>query len=93
VAYGEAISMETSTTLYVGNLPWSITEQELSDWVSRFGKVTGARIVTDRETSRSRGFGFVEVAPEDVAKVVEALNGVELGGRVVTVNEARARQR
>lgn len=85
--------METSTTLYVGNLPWSITEQELSDWVSRIGKVTGARIITDRETSRSRGFGFVEVAPEDVTKVVEGLNGTELGGRVVTVNEARARQR
>lgn len=82
-----------TTTLYIGNLPWSTTEQDLSEWVSRHGKVVGVRIITDRETNRSRGFGFVEVAPEDAAKVIEALNGTELGGRVTTVNEARARQR
>ncbi len=82
-----------TTTLYVGNLPWSTTEESLAAWVSPHAQVKGARIITDRETGRSRGFGFVEVAAEDAAKAIEALNGSVLGGRTVTVNEAQARQR
>jgi RNA recognition motif-containing protein len=85
--------MGMTSTLYIGNLPWTTTEQDLSAWVSAHAKVEGARIITDRETGRSRGFGFVEVAAEDAAKAVEALNGVELGGRAITVSEAKARQR
>ncbi len=82
-----------TTTLYVGNLPWATTEQELVDWISPHAKVVSARIIVDRETGRSRGFGFVEVAPEDAATAIEALNGTLLGGRVITVNEAQSRQR
>lgn len=82
-----------TTTLYVGNLPWSTTEEALVAWVSPYAQVKGARIITDRETGRSRGFGFVEVEAEGAARAIEALNGSVLGGRTVTVNEAQARQR
>jgi RNA recognition motif-containing protein len=80
-------------TLYVGNLPWSTTEQELVDWVSPHARATSARIIVDRESGRSRGFGFVEVEAEDAPAAIAALNGTVLGGREVTVNEAQARQR
>lgn len=80
-------------TLYVGNLPWSTTDQDLVDWVSPHARVKSARIIVDRESGRSRGFGFVEVEQEDAAKAIEALNGTLLGGRAVTVNEAQARPR
>ncbi len=79
-------------TLYVGNLPWSTTEDELARAFQPFVEVKGCRIITDRETGRSRGFGFVEVDDEDVEKAVDALNGTELGGRELLVNEARPRQ-
>jgi RNA recognition motif-containing protein len=75
-------------TLYVGNLPWSTTEDDLVQTFSRHAQVVSARIITDRETGRSRGFGFVEVADEDAEKAVEALNGTNLGGRDIIVNEA-----
>lgn len=80
-------------TLYVGNLPWSTTDQDLVDWVSPHARVKSTRIIVDRESGRSRGFGFVEVEQEDAAKAIEALNGTLLGGRAVTVNEAQARPR
>ncbi|MGE5673654.1 MAG: RNA recognition motif domain-containing protein [Mycobacterium leprae] len=80
------------TTLYVGNLPWSVTEVELYNCFAAHGKVKGARVIVDRMTGRSRGFGFVEVAQEDAAKVIETLNGSMLGGRAITVNEAQPRQ-
>ncbi|MGC8489246.1 MAG: RNA recognition motif domain-containing protein [Clostridia bacterium] len=79
-------------TLYVGNLPWSTTEDDLMQAFSQHAQVVSARIITDRETGRSRGFGFVEVADEDAEKAVEALNGTNLGGRDIIVNEARPRQ-
>lgn len=82
-----------TTTLYVGNLPWSTNEESLTEWVAAIAPVQGARIIVDRESGRSRGFGFVEVAAEDAAKVIEALNGSTLGDRTITVNEAQARQR
>ena len=79
-------------TLYVGNLPWSTNEEELASVFAEHVEVKGCRIITDRETGRSRGFGFVEVADEDVEKAVEAMNGAQLRGREIIVNEARPRQ-
>ncbi|KUO58238.1 MAG: RNA-binding protein [Gracilibacter sp. BRH_c7a] len=79
-------------TLYVGNLPWSTSSEELTEFFSRYGNVVGSRIITDRETGRSRGFGFVEVAEEDAERLAEELNGAEFNGRALTVNEARPRQ-
>ncbi|MFO7171453.1 MAG: RNA-binding protein [Bacillota bacterium] len=81
------------TTLYVGNLPWSTTEQELMRTFSQYGTVHSARIITDRETGRSRGFGFVEVEDADAERCIEALNGAELGGRPITVNVAQGTRR
>lgn len=79
-------------TLYVGNLPWSMTEEELAEAFAHHAQVVSARIITDRETGRSRGFGFVEVEDQDVDQAVEAMNGTQLGGRDIIVNEARPRQ-
>lgn len=79
-------------TLYVGNLPWGTSSEELTDFFARYGNVVGSRIITDRETGRSRGFGFVEVASEDAERLAEELNGTEFNGRALTVNEARPRQ-
>lgn len=79
-------------TLYVGNLPWSTTEQRLTEVFSAHSQVGGCRIITDRETGRSRGFGFVEVDDADVPAMVEALNNTDLDGRIIVVNEARPRQ-
>lgn len=78
-------------TLYVGNLPWAVTEEDLVRAFSQYSEVTSARVVTDRETGKSRGFGFVEVEPEKAAAAIEAFNGAEWGGRVLTVNEAQPR--
>ena len=78
-------------TLYVGNLPWSATEQELSETFGAHGQVFSARIVTERETGRSRGFGFVEVEDDAASKIVSAMNGFQLGGRSLIVNEAKPR--
>ena len=80
-----------SKTLYVGNLPWATTPQDLADVFSEYGQVISTRIIKDRETNRSRGFGFVEVADEDAESMVEAVNGKEYNGRILTVNEAKAR--
>ncbi|SHF47322.1 RNA recognition motif domain-containing protein [Desulforamulus putei] len=79
-------------TLYVGNLPWATKAEDLQEAFSQYGEVFSSRVITDRETGRSRGFGFVEVNDADVEKMVAALNGTELGGRIITVNEAKARE-
>jgi len=79
------------TTLYVGNLPWSTKADELKDVFSGYGDVQDSRIITDRNTGRSRGFGFVEVGEGDAEKIIAALNGSELEGRVITVSEAKPR--
>ena len=76
-------------TLYVGNLPWSISEQELSAAFEAHAPVISARIISERETGRSRGFGFVEVEDNDAPKVIKEMNGFQLGGRSLIVNEAR----
>lgn len=79
------------TTLYVGNLPWGTKADELKDVFSGYGDVQDSRIITDRNTGRSRGFGFVEVGEGDAEKIIAALNGSELEGRVITVSEAKPR--
>ncbi|ACX51363.1 MULTISPECIES: RNA recognition motif domain-containing protein [Ammonifex] len=79
-------------TLYVGNLPWSTQAEELAEIFSAYGEVLSSRIIVDRQTGRSRGFGFVEVRDEDAEAMIRALNGAEYGGRVLVVNEARERQ-
>jgi len=75
--------------LYVGNLPFSTTEDELSDLFSEVGNVESVRIITDRETGRSRGFGFVEMADDEAEKAISQFNGTDMNGRPLTVNEAR----
>ncbi|AZK60415.1 RNP1-like RNA-binding protein [Candidatus Desulforudis audaxviator] len=78
-------------TLYVGNLPWGTKAEDLDEAFGAYGEVVSSRIITDRQTGRSRGFGFVEVKDEDAETMINALNGTEFGGRIITVNEARAR--
>ena len=79
-------------TLYVGNLPWSTTEEELKELFAATSTVVSCRIIVDRESNRSRGFGFVEISDEsNVETVVEAMNGANVGGRTLVVNEARPR--
>ena len=78
--------------IYVGNLPWSTTSSELQEMFAQYGDVESAEVVSDRETGRSRGFGFVAmVSDEATAEAIEALNGQEMGGRALVVNEARER--
>lgn len=78
--------------IYVGNLPYSTTDADLQAMFQEFGSVQSAKVIIDRETHRSKGFGFVEMANSDEAnKAIEALNGNEVGGRQVRVNEARPR--
>lgn len=79
-------------TLYVGNLPWSTKAEDLSEAFSQFGEVVSSRIITDKVTGRSRGFGFVEVSDEHADDMIEKMNGANLGGRAITVNEAKPRQ-
>ena len=81
-----------STRLYVGNLNFRTTGDELREMFSQAGEVESASVVEDRDTGRSRGFGFVEMATaEGAAAAIEQFNGKELGGRALTVNEARPR--
>jgi RNA recognition motif-containing protein len=80
--------------LYVGSLPYSTTEQQLSELFSQHGTVTSAKVITDRYTGQSRGFGFVEMATaEEAQKAIAALNGAALGGRTLVVNEARPQEK
>lgn len=79
-------------TLYVGNLPWTTTPEELSEFFSEYGEVISSRIIKEKETNRSRGFGFVEVADEVAETIVAELDGKEFNGRPLTVNEAKPRQ-
>lgn len=82
-----------STKLYVGNIPFSTTSQDLQNMFSAHGTVTQVELVSDRFTGRSRGFAFVEMSTaEDAQKAIAALQGTQLEGRTVTVNEARPRE-
>ena len=79
--------------IYVGNLPWSATDASLRDAFAAFGDVQSASVVTDRETGRSRGFGFVEMDAADADKAISELDGRDLDGRAMRVNEARPKER
>jgi|SRR5687768_15428400 RNA recognition motif-containing protein len=79
--------------IYVGGLPYSATEQELNSLFAAHGSVESARVITDKFTGQSRGFGFVEMASgEDASKAISALNGTQMGGRTLTVNEAKPQE-
>jgi RNA recognition motif-containing protein len=80
--------------IYVGNLSYTMSEGELRDAFAAFGTVTSAKILMDRETGRSRGFGFVEMPNQSEGEAaISNLNGKELGGRALRINEARPRER
>lgn len=79
--------------LYVGNLPYSATENQIEQLFRQHGDVESVSLPTDRDTGRPRGFGFVEMAtPEGASKAIAALNGTDFNGRALNVNEARARE-
>jgi len=78
--------------LYVGNLPWNISDNELEAFFAGAGEVISARVITDRDTGRSRGFGFVEMDDAGAAQAIAELNGKDMGGRALRVNEANERR-
>jgi RNA recognition motif-containing protein len=78
--------------LYVGNLPWSVDDGELQSLFAGIGTVHSARVITDRETGRSRGFGFVELDDDAAQTAIAELNGKDMGGRALRVNEANDRR-
>lgn len=83
-----------SSKIYVGNLPYSVTDSSLQTNFAEFGGVSSAKVMMDRETGRSKGFGFVEMASAEVAQAaIKGLNGVSVDGRPIVVNLARPRER
>ena len=82
-----------ATKLFVGSLSWNTTDDQLKDFFATVGTVVSATVIFDRETNRSKGFGFVEMSSDDEAKAaVDQLNGKDLDGRAIVVNEARPRE-
>ena len=79
-------------TIYVGNISWGLTDQDLENVFAEHGTVTSAKIITDRATGRSRGFGFVEMS-DGAEAAIEALNGTEVDGRELVVNESRPKDK
>lgn len=80
-----------TVSMYVGNLPYSSDQSSLQTLFAPFGEVISARVMSDRETGRSRGFGFVEMAPADAKNAITSLDGMDHGGRKLRVNEAEKR--
>ncbi|HIX41465.1 RNA-binding protein [Desulfovibrio sp.] len=80
-----------SKSIYVGNLPWSATEDEVQALFAEYGKVLSVKLVSDRETGRARGFGFVEMDDAEAQAAIEALDNHNFGGRTLRVNEAKPR--
>lgn len=78
-------------TIYVGNLSYTATEAELQDLFAQHGNVHSVKLIIDRETGRSRGFGFVEMDDAEAEKAINTLNGTDFGGRALRINEARER--
>ncbi|MGE5497174.1 MAG: RNA recognition motif domain-containing protein [Syntrophothermus sp.] len=79
-----------STKLFVGSLPWAVNDDSLKSTFSSYGNVVSAKVITDRQTGKSRGFGFVEMENEsDANAAIKALNGSQLNGRNIIVNEAK----
>ncbi len=82
-----------SKKIYVGNLSWNTTNDDLSDMFAQYGEVLSVNVITDRETNRSKGFGFLEMADDEAAvAAISAFNGSELDGRNIRVNEAEDRR-
>jgi len=82
-----------ATKLFVGSLAWATTDDQLKDFFAQAGTVVSASVIIDRETNRSKGFGFVEMSSDEEAKAaVDQLNGKDLDGRAIVVNEARPRE-
>ncbi len=81
-----------SKNIYVGNLPWSSSEEDVRAAFEEFGEVISVKLVNDRETGRPRGFGFVEMEDEGAIQAIENLDGSVFGGRNLKVNEARPRE-
>lgn len=82
-----------SKTLYVGNLPWAATKEDLAALFADLTEVKSSRIITEPGTGRSRGFGFIEIDDqEDIQQLIERVNGKDMGGREIIVNEAKPRQ-
>jgi len=82
-----------STKLYVGNLDYGVTDEKLAEMFADCGTVASATVITDRQSGRSKGFGFVEMSSDEEAQAaIEALNGKEIEGRTIVVNEARPRR-
>ena len=81
------------TRLYVGNLPFTATDESVRALFSKHGTVEKVSLITDRDTGRPRGFGFVVMPSADAARAIQALNGVDFGGRPLKVNEAQERPR
>jgi RNA recognition motif-containing protein len=79
-------------SIYVGNLPFKVTESELSEYFSSFGTVHDVKLINDRETGRPRGFGFVRMDDEAALAAIRALDGSDMGGRKLKINEARERE-
>lgn len=79
------------TTIYVGNLPFNATEQDVKSLFERHGKVESVKLINDRETGRPRGFGFVEMSQSEAQGAIQALNGFQMNGRALRVNEAQER--
>jgi RNA recognition motif-containing protein len=80
------------TTIYVGNLPFSATDTDVRSLFEQHGTVESVKMVNDRETGRPRGFGFVDMPSADAQKAIAALNGFDMGGRPLRINEARERE-
>ncbi|MBQ9406682.1 MAG: RNA-binding protein [Desulfovibrio sp.] len=80
-----------SKSIYVGNLPWSATEEEVQALFATYGNVHSVKLISDRDTGRARGFGFVEMEDGEADKAIDALNDHEFGGRKLRVNEAKPR--
>jgi RNA recognition motif-containing protein len=81
------------TKLYVGNLPFTATDESVRDLFAKHGAVDKVSLITDRDTGRPRGFGFVEMSNADASRAMQALNGTDLDGRSLKVNEAQDRER
>ena len=79
--------------VYVGNLPWGVTDMDVLDLFKPFGSVDSARVVTDRDSGRSRGFGFVEMAAQHASQAIAKLNGHTIDSRQLRVNEAQSKPR
>ncbi|MBN2141325.1 MAG: RNA-binding protein [Desulfovibrionaceae bacterium] len=80
-----------SKNIYVGNLPWSVTESEIRQAFANYGEVMSVKLIEDRETGRPRGFGFIEMDDQGAMEAIEKLDGTDMGGRNIKVNEAKPR--